>query len=180
MGAFAIERIVAVPPGQVWDVVTDWAGYARWIPLTTIRRDQGPTGPGWSFAGLTGVGRFRFADEMRVTQWSPPAESGQGMFGLVKVGRLLAGWAEVRVLPFAGGQQTRLLWRESIVLRPVFLGRLLAPLMDPLNKALFSRVIDAMVAEAVGTRAGAGRGRMGSGRMGSRRKGSRPNGSGRE
>jgi len=149
MGAFAIERIVAVPPPQVWDVITDWAGYARWIPLTTIRRDPGATGPGWSFAGLTGVGRVRFADVMRITDWSPPSGEGHGMFGLVKVGRLLAGWAEVRVLPIAGGQQTRLVWRESIVLRPVILGRLLAPLTDPLNKALFNRVIDAMVAEAV-------------------------------
>lgn len=149
MGAFAIERVVAVPPRQVWEVITDWAGYARWMPMTTIRRDPGATAPGWSFAGLTGVGRLRFADVMRVTDWSPPAEAGQGRFALVKVGRLLAGWAEVSVMPLAGGQQTRLLWRESIVIRPVVLGRLLSPLTDPFNRALFSRVIDAMVAEAV-------------------------------
>jgi uncharacterized protein YndB with AHSA1/START domain len=149
MGAFAIERIVAAPPPAVWEVITDWAGYARWMPLTTIRRDPGATGPGWSFAGLTGLGPVRFADVMRVTDWFPPSEAGHGRFALVKVGRLLGGWAEVSVLPLAGGQQTRLLWRESIVLRPVFLGRLLSPLTDRLNEALFSRVIDAMVAEAV-------------------------------
>jgi uncharacterized protein YndB with AHSA1/START domain len=149
MGAFAIERIVAVPPRQVWEVITDWPGYARWMPLTTIRTDPGATGPGWSFAGLTGVGRLRFADVMRVTHWSPPSDAGHGRFGLVKVGRLLAGWAEVSVLPLAGGQQTRLWWRESIVIRPVVLGRLLSPLTDTFNRALFSRVIDAMVAEAV-------------------------------
>jgi uncharacterized protein YndB with AHSA1/START domain len=149
MGAFAIERTVAVPPPQVWEVITDWAGYARWMPLTTIRRDPGATGPGWSFAGLTGVGRLRFADVMRVTHWSPPSGTGQGTFGLVKVGRLLAGWAEVSVLPLADGRQTRLLWRESIVVRPVLLGRLLSPLTDRFNRALFTRVVDAMVAEAV-------------------------------
>jgi len=151
MGTFAIERTVAVPPRQVWDIVTDWAGYARWMPLTTMRLDQGPTRVGWSFAGLTGVGRLRFADVMRITEWAPPseAETGPGAFRLVKVGHLLAGWAEVSVLPIDGGERTQLLWRENIVIRPVRLGRLLAPLTDRFNEALFSRVVDAMAAEAV-------------------------------
>jgi uncharacterized protein YndB with AHSA1/START domain len=149
MGTFAIERVVAVPSPQMWKIVTDWAGYARWMPATTMRLDQGPTHVGWSFAGLTGVGRLRFADVMRVTAWAPPSEAGTGAFRLVKVGRLLAGWAEVSVLPVAGGEQTKLLWRENIVIRPILLGRLLAALTDRLNEALFARVIDAMAAEAV-------------------------------
>jgi uncharacterized protein YndB with AHSA1/START domain len=148
MGAFAIERTVAVPPRQVWDIVTDWAAYPRWMPLTTMRLDQGPIRVGWTFAGLTGVGRLRFTDLMRITEWVPPSEETTGKFRLVKVGRLLAGWAEVSVLPVAGGQQTRLLWRESVVIRPIPLGRLLAPLADRFNEALFARVIDEMVAEA--------------------------------
>jgi len=149
MGTFEIERIVAAPPQQVWDVVTDWAGHARWIPLTTMRLDRGPTRVGFSFAGLSGIGRLRFADVMRITGWVPPAASGPGEFRLVKVGRLLAGWAEVSVQPVQGGEQTRLLWRENIVIRPVLLGRLLAPLADRINRALFARVIGGMAAEAV-------------------------------
>lgn len=149
MGTFAIERIVAAPPRQVWDVITDWAGHARWIPLTTMRLDQGPTRVGWSFAGLTGVGRLRFSDAMRITDWAPPSDTGPGAFRLVKVGRWLAGWAEVSVLPIAGGEHTQLLWRENIVIRPIALGRLLAPVADRFNKAMFARVIDHMAAEAV-------------------------------
>ena len=149
MGTFTIERTVAAPPSRVWDVVTDWTGYARWMPLTTMRLDPGPTRVGWSFAGLTGVGPLRFSDSMRITSWAPPAATGSGTFRLVKVGRLLAGWAEVRVLPLAGGGQTALLWRENIVVRPVALGRLLAPLTDRFNAVLFARVVDAMAAEAV-------------------------------
>jgi len=42
-----------------------------------------------------------------------------------------------------------LLWRENIVLRPLIVGRLLAPLTDRLNEALFSKVVDDMAAEAV-------------------------------
>jgi len=149
MGTFVIERVVAAPPAQVWDVVTDWAGYARWMPLTTMRLDHGPTGVGWSFAGVTGIGRLRFSDVMRVTDWVPPSEARPGLFRLVKVGRLLAGWAEVSVQPLHGGDQSRLLWRENIIVRPVAAGRLLAPLADRFNKALFTRVVDAMAAEAV-------------------------------
>jgi len=148
MGTFEIERNVAAPPGQVWDVVTDWSSHARWIPLTTMRLDQGPTQVGWSFAGLTGVGRLRFSDAMRITSWTPPSGGGPGAFRLVKVGRWLAGWAEVSVSPIAGGEQTRLLWRENIVIRPAPLGRLLAPIADRVNQALFTMVIEGMANEA--------------------------------
>ncbi len=149
MATFTIERAVAAPPLQVWEILTDWAGYARWMPLTTMHLDPGPTAVGWSFAGLTGVGRLRFSDVMRITDWAPPADVGRGTFRLVKVGRLLAGWAEVTVLPLAGGEQTHLVWRENIVIRPVVLGRLLVPLTDRINRALFVTVVDAMAAEAV-------------------------------
>jgi uncharacterized protein YndB with AHSA1/START domain len=149
MGTFVIERVVSASPAEMWTVLTDWAGYARWIPLTTMRLDQGPTRVGWTFAGLTGLGRVRFADVMRITDWVPPSQDGTGTFRLVKVGRLLAGWAEVTVLPLAGGQQTRLVWRENIVIRPTTVGRLVAPLTDLFNRALFSTVVDAMATEAV-------------------------------
>jgi hypothetical protein len=149
MGTFAIERIVAVPPARVWDVVTDWGGYARWMPLTTMRLDQGRTRVGWSFAGLTGVGRFRFADVMVITLWDPPSSHGPGVFRLVKVGHLLAGWAEVSVASLAGGRAAKLLWRENILIRPTRLGNAAAPLTDRFNKALFTRVVDAMAAEAM-------------------------------
>jgi Polyketide cyclase / dehydrase and lipid transport len=149
MGSFVIERVVAVPPSRVWEVVTDFAGYARWMPLTRMDVDRGPTRVGWSFAGLTGVGPVRFADVMRITNWAPPREEGPGVFRLVKVGHLLAGWAEVSVLPLTGGEQTQLLWRENIVIRPIRLGNFLAPLADRFNRALFTRVVNAMAAEAV-------------------------------
>ena len=121
---------------------------ARWVPLLQWHLDQGPTGVGWSFAGLTGISRFRFSDTMVITDWAPPVGEGPGAFRLVKVGRLLAGWAEVSVLPAGNGEQTWLTWRENIVIRPVVLGRLLAPLTDRVNRALFARVVDKMAAGA--------------------------------
>ena len=153
MGTFEISRVVKATPEQVWRVVTDWGGYVRWMPLTKIRQDPGETRVGWSFAGLTGVGRLRFSDSMVLTDWSPPVQ-GSGTFRLVKTGRLLGGWAQVRVSPAAdpggapGTRATRLDWRERITVRPAPLGALVDPVLSPLNKRLFTSVIAAMAAEA--------------------------------
>lgn len=80
MGTLTIERTIVVPSRQVRDVVTDWAGCPRWMLLITMRLDQGLTCVGWSFAGLTDVGRLRFADVMGITEWAPLSENGQGHF----------------------------------------------------------------------------------------------------
>lgn len=52
------------------------------------------------------------------------------------------------VLLLAGGEQTQLRWHEDIVIRSVRFGRLLAPLTDRVNEALFINVVNAMAVEA--------------------------------
>jgi uncharacterized protein YndB with AHSA1/START domain len=104
MGVLTLERTTLATPEQLWQVVTDWSGYARWMPLTTMRLDDGPTRVGWSFAGLSGVGPLRFADVMVITSWEPPRE-GRARFRLRKIGRLLDGWADVSVEPGVGGRR---------------------------------------------------------------------------
>ena len=47
MGVLTLERTTSATPEQVWQVVTDWSGYARWMPLTTMRLDH-PGPPGWA------------------------------------------------------------------------------------------------------------------------------------
>lgn len=152
MGRFEIIREIHASPEQVWAVVSDWHGFARWMPLTTMSVDAGPTRVGLGFAGLSGIGRLRFADSMIVTQWSPPPDGGAGRYRVRKTGWLLAGWAEVAVSPAADGVggvgTTRLSWVEDITLRPTPLGRLLAPVVDRGNRLMFGRAVDAMVAEA--------------------------------
>ena len=58
------------------------------------------------------------------------------------MGPLLAGWAEVRVMPIAGGEHTRLSWRENVVHAALVLGRFRACRMDRVNHALCAKVID--------------------------------------
>jgi uncharacterized protein YndB with AHSA1/START domain len=151
MGTFEISRVVQAGPDAVWRVVTDFARYARWMPLTTMRLDPGPVRVGWSFAGRSGVGPLRFTDSMVVTHWAPPAGQGAGQFRVVKTGRVLSGWAVVSVERRGEDGGTDLHWLEDITLRPARLGGVLAPVVDPVNRAMFGHAVDAMVAEAEGT-----------------------------
>ncbi len=142
MPAVEIVRTVPASVEQVFAAVADLADYGRYIPLTTIEHDRGPIGVGWRFTARTGLGPVALVDRMKVTRWEP----SHG-FGVVKLGPVLDGWAEVHLTAEAGG--TRLVWREEIVPRPAALGRRLAPLSDRLTALLFGRAVDAMAARAV-------------------------------
>ncbi|HET8599884.1 MAG TPA: SRPBCC family protein [Segeticoccus sp.] len=147
MAAFDLRRVVPAPVPVVWQVVTDFGGYGRFIPLTTVRTDPGPPGQGWCFTGLTGLGQLRLPDTMRLTRWRPPVHAAApAAFTVVKTGPLLAGWADVQVSPHPQGSLVR--WQEEIVPRPVALGRLTAPLLDRGNAALFRHALARMAAEA--------------------------------
>jgi carbon monoxide dehydrogenase subunit G len=146
MADFHLTRLCAAPPATVWDVVTDFAAYGDWMPLTRMVVDRGSPRLGWGFAGVSGLGRVGFSDSMLVTAWTPPGDDGRGSFRVVKTGRLLGGWAEVRVAPEGAG--TRLDWLEDVVVRPLPFKRLFAPLLSRASNWLYGRAVDAMLARA--------------------------------
>lgn len=141
MGTFEVVRTVRADRDRVFAVVADFRSHGDYIPLTRITADAGPIGPGWRFVGRTGVARLRLVDRMEVTRWEP----GLG-FRIDKRGPVLEGWAELHLSD--DGPDTRLVWRERIVVRPASVGRLLGPLLDPGNKAVFGVAVDRMVARA--------------------------------
>ena len=150
MAPVEVRRTVATPLGAVWDTLTDFAAYGRWIPLTSMRTDPGPARPGWAFGGFTGLGPVGFLDSMLVVKWEPPLD-GEARFAVRKTGRVLRGWADVRLAATdAGG--TDVVWREEIVPRPETLGRLVAPAADRVTARLFADALDGML-EAAATRA---------------------------
>ena len=170
MSAVQIERTVPTPVERVWASLTDFAAYGDWIPLTAMRVDAPPKRVGWGFAGKTGLGPVGFLDSMLVVRWQPPADGGVGRFAIRKTGRLLRGWADVTVEPVAGpegvsgsvsggnsggasGRLARVTWREEIVPRPEFAGRLIAPLTDPVTHRLFATALDKMLVAAADPRA---------------------------
>jgi uncharacterized protein YndB with AHSA1/START domain len=145
-----VRRTVPTPLDAVWDALTDFAAYGRWIPLTSMRTEAGPARLGWAFGGFTGLGPVGFLDSMLVVKWEPPLD-GEARFAVRKTGRVLRGWADVRLAATdAGG--TDVVWREEIVPRPETLGRLIAPAADRVTARLFADALDGML-EAAATRA---------------------------
>lgn len=90
---------------RAWEVLVDWTGQSRWIPLTTVAVRTGQdTGLGVRVAALSGfwAGRLPLGllDNFVVTGWSPPSDgeaeleilhlgpyfTGEGVFHLTDVG----------------------------------------------------------------------------------------------
>ena len=146
MAPVEVRRTVPTPLGAVWDTLTDFGAYGRWIPLTSMRTDPGPARLGWAFGGFTGLGPVGFLDSMLVVKWEPPLD-GEARFAVRKTGRVLRGWADVRLETTASGG-TDVVWREEIVPRPEALGRLAAPAADRVTARLFADALDGMLAAA--------------------------------
>jgi Polyketide cyclase / dehydrase and lipid transport len=151
MAVVDLVRHSPAPPSAVWDVVSDFAAYGQWMPLTRMRTDGGTPRPGWGFAGTSGLGPLAFRDSMLVTEWAPPSgDHGHGRFRVVKTGRLLGGWAQVDVEPDGAG--SRLVWREDVVVRPLPFKRFFEPVLDRVSARLYGRAVDAMLLLAAGRR----------------------------
>ena len=162
MPTLHLVRHTPAPPSAVWEVLTDFGAHGRWMPLTTMRLDQGSPRLGWSFAGLTGWGPARFRDTMVVTGWRPPvdrsdpagdgdlADDGdpaRGELRLVKTGRLLGGWIQVTVGQHGTG--STLVWHEEVTIRPLPAKRLTGPVVGPVATWLYTRAIDGMLGQAM-------------------------------
>ena len=93
--------VVAADLQRVWDVLVDWEGQARWIPLTTLQvLSPHDAGLGVRIAALSGrwLGRVPVGllDNFVVTGWRPPRDgaaelevlhlgpwfTGEGVFAL--------------------------------------------------------------------------------------------------
>jgi len=72
-----VSSEIDAPIAAVWDVLVDWTGQSRWIPLTTVRvTSDRDAGLGVRAEVLSGVwlGRIPLGllDRFIVTGWSPP------------------------------------------------------------------------------------------------------------
>lgn len=139
--AFTVRRTTPLPPQQAFDALTDVTAHGRYIPLTRAETDDGAPRLGWSFQMVTGRGPLRVRDAMTVTAWEP----GRRM-RIVKTGRPLDGWAEVRVRPAGSGSLVE--WTEELGLRVPGLVRLTRRVGDLLAPSMFAAVIDGVVDEA--------------------------------
>ena len=141
-----IERSTDLPPAEAWRRLTAWERHSATVPLTGIEvLTPPPTGLGTTFVARTGIGRAAFTDPMRVVQWQPPGADGYGRCRLEKTGRVVLGWAEIRVGP--GGSDaacSHVRWREEMRVRG-----LPKTLFDPptslAGRLLFGRAVDTLL-----------------------------------
>jgi hypothetical protein len=74
-----VSAEIGAPVAAVWDVLIDWPGQSRWIPLTTVRvTSDRVAGLGVRAEALSGIwlGRLPLGllDRFIVTGWSPPVD----------------------------------------------------------------------------------------------------------
>jgi hypothetical protein len=141
MAYFEVSRAVGLSPQDSWRRVTDWPEHR--VPLTRVRvRGGGPQQVGAIVVARTGVGPLGFEDPMEIVAWEPPDASGEGRCRLEKRGRLVLGWAEIRVGPAGPGSVVH--WREE--LGCAGLPGVADPLLSSVARLTFGRTLDRLLA----------------------------------
>ncbi|MEO6020909.1 MAG: hypothetical protein ABIP45_11740 [Knoellia sp.] len=135
---FTLTRESPLTPTDLWLRVAALSEHTATVPLTTTIADPGAPAVGWGFTVRTVLGPLRFDDSMLVEDWDPPSH-----WRIRKTGRL-SGWAEVHVIPCAGG--SRLTWTEELWLGSGALRRLTTRVGDATGPLVFGRVVDRLVA----------------------------------
>ena len=141
--AFTVSRRTSLAPQAAWSALTDLAEHTRHVPLTDLEVPEGGLALGTEVVAWTRIGPFAAADRMLVTALEPGRR-----LRLVKTGRFLHGWAEIRVAadPVAPSGSV-VSWTEELWLPG--LRRQTRPAGDRLGAVLFSRVVDGLLARAV-------------------------------
>jgi hypothetical protein len=119
----------AATPATVWAEMVDWAGQARWIPLTTVKTVSAhDTGLGVRAEALSGfwLGRLPVGllDRFVVTGWTPPSADHAGELEVLHLGPYFTGEGAFRLEPTGSG--TRVTATEVFSLPA---GRLLEPVV---------------------------------------------------
>lgn len=142
MGEFTVERRTTLSAQETFARVTDWASHRP--PLTRVSvTSPHPDGIGTTFVARTALGRWGYDDDMQVVRWRPPSGQEAGHCRIEKVGRVLAGWAEISVRPVHGGSV--LTWHEVASFRGV--GRLLDWPTALGGRIIFGRLIDKLLSD---------------------------------
>ena len=141
--AFTVSRRTALAPEAAYAALTDLAEHTRHVPLTDVEVPEGGLRLGAEVVAWTRLGPLAAADRMLVMALEPGRR-----LRLVKVGWFLRGWADITVEPdqaTPGGSLVT--WTEELWLPG--LRRVTRPAGDRLGSALFSRVVDGLLARAV-------------------------------
>jgi hypothetical protein len=147
-----VSAEIDAPIALVWDVLIDWAGQSRWIPLTTVRViSDHDAGLGVRAEALSGVrlGRLPIGllDRFIVTGWTPPA-NGAAELAVLHLGPYFTGEGAFRLIGHNG--KTAVSCIEAFSLPGGQASEWLARLALPVLRAGFARSLRtlAKIAEA--------------------------------
>ena len=131
-----MTQTIAAPPATVWDVLVDWVGQRRWIPLTTVRVvSSHAVGLGVRCEALSGIwlGRLPLGllDRFIVTAWRAPTDTDSGILEILHTGPYFRGPGSFELHPRGGGTEVRCVEIFDVVggRIPTRLTNLLLPVM---------------------------------------------------
>lgn len=107
-----VSHAIPAPPTAVWEVLVDWVGQRRWIPVTTVRvvSDQ-TSGLGVRCVALSGwwLGQLPVGllDRFIVTAWRPPAGTEPGLLEVLHLGPYFTGPGAFELVPADQGTEVR-------------------------------------------------------------------------
>jgi hypothetical protein len=139
---------------RVWEVLVDWRGQARWIPLTTLRvLSEHDEGLGVRIAALSGFWLRRLPvgllDNFVVTGWSPPRE-GEAELEILHLGPYFTGEGVFHLSQ--RGSTTRVGCTELVTVPGGSLTSFLVALMLPLMRWGFGQSLARLAAITEGGR----------------------------
>ena len=145
-----VSAQVGAPVTAVWDVLVDWAGQSRWVPLTTVRvTTDRQAGLGVRAEALSGrwLGRIPLGllDRFIVTGWSP-AVSDTAELEILHLGPYFTGEGVFRLTGYDG--KTTVACTEVFSVPGGPLVEWLARLALPALHAGFARSLRALAAIA--------------------------------
>ena len=142
--AFTISRSTLLAPEVAWSALTDLAEHTHDVPFTDVQVPAGGLVLGAEVVAWTRLGPLAVADRMLVTVLEPGRR-----LRLVKVGRLLRGWADITVRADPDRPDGALVdWTEELWVPG--LRRPTRRIGDRVGPLLFGRVVDALLARAAG------------------------------
>ena len=148
-----VSTEIAAPIDVVWNVLADWEGQSRWIPLTTVRvLTAHREGLGVRATALSGfwLGSLPVGllDRFIVTGWSPP-DGQHAELEILHLGPYFTGEGVFTLRGHAGG--TTVECTELFTVPGWKIGEGLATLALPILRAGFARSLQALADVAAAT-----------------------------
>jgi hypothetical protein len=145
MARFLLTRATSLPPGPCLDRLTDWPRHGEGVPFTRVfaSRGSGRT-VGDVVLARTTLGPFGFDDPMEIVVLARPTARDPGVCRLEKRGRIVRGWAELRVRAADGAEPGSVAgWEEEI--RILGLPATLDPVVAAVARRVFARALDRLL-----------------------------------